>query len=366
MRILHTEWSDGWGGQERRILLEAQGMQARGHRVWIAARPSCWIVEAARKLGIEVVTLPMRGRFDPAAIWHLYRFMRKQHVDIVHTHSGIDSWLGSFAGKLAGVPIVRTRHLFLPLKRSGLNFVHYLTDCVFSLGETMRTMLVKECGFPQEKVVSIPTGIDFARFQPSRAREAVREELGIPPEAFFVLIVGVIRGVKKHDVALRAFRKVIDQNPNVRLALAGDGPMRQEIEQLAKHLELGDKMLFLGHRDDVADLMGAADVLLLTSRSEAQSQALTQGAGLGLPIVATRVGGVPEVVLHEETGLLAAPGDEPAITNALLRMAENRAWAKSLGERGKMHALSNYSLEGMLRRTEQAYAELIEKRMERT
>lgn len=365
MRILHTEWSNGWGGQERRILLEAQGMQARGHQVWIATRPSCWIVDAARKLGISVITMPMRGRFDPAAIWQLYRFMRKQRIDIMHTHSGIDSWLGALAAKLAGVPIVRTRHLFLPLKRSGLNFVHYLTDCVFSLGEIMRTMLVKECGFPPERVVSIPTGIDFGRFRPTRERESVRSELGIAPDEFFILIVGVIRGVKKHDVALRAFRKVLDQFPQARLVLAGDGPMRQEIEQLAAELQLGANMLFLGHRDDVADLMNAADVLLLTSRSEAQSQALTQGAGLGLPIVATRVGGVPEVVLHEETGLLAAAGDEPAIAAALLRMAQNRAWAKSLGERGKVHALANYSLEAMLGKTEQAYARLIQQRPEK-
>ena len=148
VHILHTEWSNGAGGQERRILSESVGMLKRGHRVTIATGAQCWIAGEARRLGIAVEICPMRGKADLRAIRALIKFCRRENVDILHTHSGIDSWIGGIAAKFAGVPAVRTRHLFLPLRYNPINFVHYLFDRFFALGETMRTMLVDECGFP--------------------------------------------------------------------------------------------------------------------------------------------------------------------------------------------------------------------------
>ena len=366
MRILHTEWSDGWGGQERRILLEARGLIERGHTVMLATRPSCWIAGEAARLGIPVHTMPMRGKFDFRAALELARLIKRAKIDLLHTHSGIDAWIGAFAGKLAGVPVVRTRHLYLPLKRRWFNLVHYLTDCVFSLGETMRRMLIDECGFPPERVISIPTGIDFKTFTPTKTASAVRAELDIPEAAFLVLKVGVIRGVKRHEVAIRAFARLLPELPNAYLVLAGEGPMRQDMEALVETLGIQERVRFLGHRIDVPDLMNAADVLLLTSRSEAQSQALTQGIGLGLPVVATNVGGVPEVIIHEKTGLLVAPEDPEATAAALLRIARVPGLAAQLGAAAKAHALANYSLEAMLVRTERAYTALLESKRPRT
>ena len=132
MHILHTEWSNGAGGQERRILSEAMGMQKRGHRVTIATGENCWIAGEAKRLGIPVEFCPMRGKADFKAMRALVDFCRRERVEILHTHSGIDSWIGGIAAKFARVPAVRTRHLFLPLKYNPINFVHYLFDRFFS------------------------------------------------------------------------------------------------------------------------------------------------------------------------------------------------------------------------------------------
>lgn len=358
MHILHTEWSDGAGGQERRILSESVGMQNRGHRITIATGANCWIAGEARRLGLAVEICPMRGKADFKAIRALVSFCRREHVDVIHTHSGIDSWVGGIAAKFAKVPAVRTRHLFLPLKYNPVNFVHYLFDRFFALGETMRRMLVDECGFPAEKVLNIPTGIDFSTFVPRFSRQESRSALGVGDGVFVVLTVAVIRGVKRHDVALRAFKLLHGQYANSLFLIAGEGPMRREMEQLSAELGLADSVRFLGHRTDIADLLHASDVMLLTSRSEAQSQALTQSIGLGVPVVATAVGGVPEVVLHEQTGLLVPPDDPSATAEALLRIANDPAFAKSLGELGKQHALRHYSLTAMLDKTEAVYQEL--------
>lgn len=363
LKILHTEWSDGWGGQERRILLECEGLMARGHHVEIATRESCWIAKEAHSRGIPTSFFPMARKFDFQGIRQLKNYLKQGQFDVVHTHSGIDAWIGGIAAKLAGTPaLIRTRHLFMPFHRGPLNFVHYLPDRLFCLGDTMRAMLVDECGFPAKEVVNIPTGIDFNLFRPARTRSEVRQELNIGDDEFLVLVVGVLRGVKRHDIAIEGFARFLKAGGKGKLILAGDGPMRTNMEDLVHTLGIEADARLLGHRTDVPDLMGAADTLLLTSRSEAQSQALTQGIGLGIPAVATAVGGVPEVVVHERTGLLVPPGDMDAVATALKRLSDDPDLRQRLGAEGKVHANSRYSLAAMLDATEEAYRTVLEEK----
>lgn len=360
LRILHTEWSDGWGGQERRVVSEMRGLAERGHHLVLATRPEARIAREAALRGLSVLTLPMTGRFDAVSIIRLARFLRAERIQIVNTHSGIDSWIGAFAARLAGVPVlVRTRHLRLPLKRNWLNFVHYMADRVVSCGESMRRFLVDECGFPESQVVSIPTGIDFEAFVPRRNRDAMRAELGIGTGEMVILMVGIIRGVKRHAIALEACARIASEFPGARLVLAGDGPMRPDMEALAGSLGISERVLFLGHREDVADLMGAADVLLLTSRSEGVPQAVAQAMGLGLPVVATSVGGVPELIEHEKTGLLVPPEDPQAVAQALTRILRDPDSARRLGAAARAHARAEFSLKGMLDKTEALFRALL-------
>jgi glycosyltransferase involved in cell wall biosynthesis len=337
-------------------------MAARGHDMHLATRPHARIANEARAAGITVVTLPMRGNADLASVARLAAYLRRHRIQVVNTHSGVDTWIGSLAAKLARVPVlVRTRHLHLPLKRRWSNFVHFLPDTVITCGQAMQQLLVQECGFPQDRVVSIPTGIDFPRFTPAVTRATTRQTLGIDAKVFVVLMVGIIRGVKRHEVALRAFEEFSRSCRDSRLLLAGEGPMRRDMEQLAKELGIEDRVIFLGHREDIPDLMAAADVLLLTSRSEGIPQAISQALGVGLPVVATRVGGVPELIETEVTGLLVPPEDPGAVAAALRRMAADPEAVKGMVERGQRHALSRLSLQAMLDRTEDEYRRLLAK-----
>jgi glycosyltransferase involved in cell wall biosynthesis len=358
--VIHTEWSDGWGGQERRIVSEMLGMIRRGHRMLLVTRPESRIGAEARALGIPVELLPFRGKFDPATIRGICRLAKRGHYEIVNTHSGIDSWVGGIAAKLAGARLVRTRHLNLPLKRRWLNFVHYLPDAVVACGEEVRRNLVDNCGFPAEDVVSIPTGIDFETFRPQDERAAMRDALGVAEGEFVILMVGVIRAVKRHELALQALAQLQSERPAARLLLAGEGPMRADMETLATRLGLGTRVTFLGHRDDVPDLMNAADCLLLTSRSEGVPQAVTQALGLGLPVVSTRVGGVPELIEDGRSGLLVPAEDAVAVTRALVRLMDDPALARNLGSQGRAHVLANFSANAMLDSTEALYARLLD------
>ena len=360
LRILHTEWSDGWGGQERRVINEIAGMIQRGHHVVLATRPQCRIAKEAAARDIPVIFLDMKSKFDLGSILKLARYLRTEQIQIVNTHSGIDSWQGALAAKLAKVPVlVRTRHLNLPLKRSWHNFVHYMADQIISCGDSMKQFLIESCHFPAAQITSIPTGVDFTTFKPKLDRSAVRKALGIPEDAFVVVMVGIIRGVKRHTIALEAFQQILQGLPNARLVLAGEGPMRPDMERLAHALGITEQVLFLGHREDIPDLMAASDVLLLTSRSEGVPQAVTQALGLGIPVVATQVGGVPELVQHETTGLLVPAEDSPAAAAALMRIAQNHAWAQQLGAQGRRHILAKFSLDAMLTQTENLFNRLL-------
>lgn len=357
--ILHTEWSDGWGGQERRIHAEMLGMQRRGHKVLLAARPGSILARQAAAGGIAVEFVDFAGKFDLSSILRLKAIIAREGVQIVNTHSGIDSWVGALAARLAGVKLVRTRHLNLPLQRRWYNFVHFMAHRIVTCGAAMRSNLIKAHGFPADQLVSIPTGIDFSRFAPTKARDAMRAELGLAPACFVILMVAVIRGVKRHEVALRAFAGLLQEQPDAVLLLAGDGPMQADMERLSAELGMAGKVRFLGQRSDIPDLLQAADAVLLTSRSEGVPQAITQALGLGKPVVATAVGGVPELVIDGETGLLV-PSERPDLTaQALLRLAREPELAARLSQGARAHARQHYSLEAMLDATERLYAGIL-------
>ena len=281
------------------MLSEMKGLAARGHELTLVTRPQCRIRTEAEKAGLRVTTLPLRRATDLGSLLALRRLLSQQAVDVVNTHSGVDNWIGGLAAKLAGTPVLlRTRHLNIPLKRNWLNFVHYLPDRIITCGEAMRRQLIEIGGFPEDQLVSIATGIDFESFRPQLARKLVRERLGIPETDFVILMVGIIRTVKRHEIALRS----LPASPQLArpVGVGGRGPIRVEVEQLARDLGILERVQFLGFRSDVADLMGASDLLLLTSVRG--RPAVTQALGLGLPVVATRVGGVPELVEHEQSG----------------------------------------------------------------
>lgn len=222
----------------------------------------------------------------------------------------------------------------------------------------MRDRLIMECGFPSELLVSIPTGIDFEAFQPVRRRLDVRTELGIPLQSFVVLMVGIVRSVKRHDLALATFAKFQASWHDARLVIVGDGPKLLECQKLANELGIQPHVSFLGFRNDVADLMNAADVLLLTSQSEGVPQAITQALGLGLPVVATDVGGVPELIKNEKTGLLAPAGDRNGLSNALARIANDRTLGRELGRRGQTYVHRCLDVDRMCSATELLYRQM--------
>ncbi|MGE5285423.1 MAG: glycosyltransferase family 4 protein [Actinomycetota bacterium] len=354
--IAHTEWSDGFGGQEHRILLECREMIRRGHRAVVVCRPEAEIRRRAAEAGIPVHPVPIRSSFDAAAVAEMVRLFRRERVDVVNTHSGKDSWVGSMAAKIAGVPLLlRTRHISVPVRRGWYNLIYRWPDGYVTTGEMIREHLIG-VGIPPDRIVSIPTGVDVARFSPDISGDAVRAELGVKPGESLVAMVGVLRSWKRHDVFLEAVRRLRAGGAPVRALIVGEGPQRERIEGEIAGKDLARAVRMTGYRQDIPEIIAASDVVVLPSdRFEGVPQVILQALAMGRAVVASPIGGIPEVVHHETTGLLCPAGDPPAYAEAIARLLADPTLRERLGAAGRELVLSRYSATAMCERTEEFY-----------
>jgi len=359
--IVHTEWSDGFGGQEHRILLECREMMRRGHEALIVCRPESLLLARAREAGIPAAAVPIRSSADMAAVAAMVRIFRGRETTVVNTHSGKDSWVGSMAAKIAGVPLlIRTRHISVPIRRHAFNLVYRWPDGYITTGEMIREHFLAE-GIPADRVVSIPTGVDPKRFSPTVDGSRIRKEFGIAPDTFLVSMVGVLRSWKRHDLFLEAVGHLKERGLPVRALVAGEGPQRENISTAIRERDLSDTVTMTGYREDVPEILAASNVLVLPSdRFEGVPQVILQALAMGRPVVASPVGGIPEVVHPEETGLLCPTGDAAACAEALARVAGDPTLGVRLGKAGRDLVLARYTVGAMCDRTERFYACLAE------
>jgi glycosyltransferase involved in cell wall biosynthesis len=354
LRIVHTEASLGWGGQEIRILTEAAGMAARGHRVTLIAPPEAAIFREARERGIEAVALPI-GRKRLRGLFALRAWLKDHAADVINTHSSTDTWLAALACATLSdsPPIVRTRHISAPLPDNWSTRWLYrkATSYIATTGEALREQMMREAGVDPERVQSVPTGIDLAYFQPGD-RRAARAQLELPLAAPLIGIVATLRSWKGHRYLIEALREL----PEAHLVIAGDGPQRDALEAQVAQLGMQARVRFAGNRRDVAPWLQALDIFALPSyANEGVPQALMQAMACALPVVTTPVGSIGEIVTHEETGLMVAPQSTPALRDALARLLGDATLRVRLGAAGRQRALERFSDTLMVERMERIF-----------
>lgn len=358
--ILHTESSDGWGGQEVRILLEATEFIRRGHRVLIVCPPSSGLARHAREAGVPVVVMRMRHSLDAAAAGRLIRLIRQRDVELVITHSSRDSWIASFAARAARVRgLVRTRHLSVPISRSPLNVIYRIPDAIVTTAECIRARMVQWNGMRGERIVSIPTGVRLELFDPAVQADDLRQELGIPEGVPVVTKIGVLRSWKRHEVFLEGARRLLREFPEARFLVVGEGPRLDHVRALVRELGLGGAVLMTGYRADIPRILAISDLSVLTSSgNEGVPQAMVQSLAMEVPVVATDAGGVSEVVRDGITGLLVPPNDPEALADRMALLLSNREYGRSLARSGRKLVEAEFGLERMIDRLEELYGSL--------
>jgi glycosyltransferase involved in cell wall biosynthesis len=349
MRIVHTEASCGWGGQEIRILEEARGLIARGHEVSLLCPPQARIFAEAPRYGVPATALPI-GRKRLPGLLAMRRWLSEQRPDIVNTHSSTDSWLAGLACRLLANPpaIVRTRHISAPVSVSpssrwlyGRSARHLVTT-----GESLRQTLINELGLLPENVTSVPTGIDTERFAPGD-RTAARQALGLDTGRHYLGIVATLRSWKGHLYLLEAFAKL--DLADWTLLIIGEGPQLDNIRAKIIDLGLQDRVLLVGQKTDPEAWLRALDIFCLPSyANEGVPQSIMQAMLTGLPIVTTPVGAILEAVSDKENALVVPPKNSQALTEAIARLVSDPLYAARLGACARERAAANFSLNGML------------------
>lgn len=353
MKILHTESSLGWGGQEIRVLTEARGVARAGHEVLLAAPVESRIHGEAKRFGVEAVALPI-GRKGPKGLLAMRGLLARGAFDVVNTHSSTDSWLVAVACATVATPpaIVRTRHISAPVPRNAsTRWLYRQAKRIATTGEKLRLQVIEETGVAAGDVVSVPTGIDLTRFRPGD-RATARAATGLPADATIVGIVATLRSWKGHRYLVEAVKGL--QRPGVALAVVGDGPQREALEQLAR--ESGLAVTFAGNRDDVAPWLQSFDVFCLPSyANEGVPQALMQAMACGLPVITTDVGSIGEIVTDGETGVMVPPQDAEALRTALAALLDDEPRRRRLAAAAAARAQERFGESLMVERMVDAF-----------
>ena len=329
--IAHVDAETGFSGGEVQVFLLMEGLRQAGERCVLFAPPGSRALAEAEQRGFEVGAVPLRNDVDVLAAVRLARGLRRVGADVCHLHTGRATWLGGWAARWSGVPAITTRRMDRKVRPGWRTRTTYerLTRAVAAISPGVVHCL-EAGGVPSERIELIPSTVDPQRLVAQRERAVVRTELGAQSSEVVILSLGALVPRKGFDVLLDAF-ELIGSDVPWRLWIAGDGPERAGLQARARAFDTAgssQRVRLLGRRSDVGDLLAAADAFVLPSRAEGLGVAALEAMAVGLPVLATRVGGLGDAVLDGQTGRLVEPGDAAGLASVLaswLRDPEERA-----------------------------------------
>ena len=361
LRIAQVNLQPDFGGAERYTLLLAEGLRARGHDVTLLCHPRGRLKKQADERAVPVETAVTRNQLDLSGVARLAARLRRLRPDVLHLQTSKEYVSGLVAARLSRVPVVvASRHLLLPVKPvMRLLFRHF--DAVLVLSRAVQDNLIRY-GVPEAKVNVIYAGIDTEEFSNAagdgRGR-AARRAFGVPDERLFVGIAGRMVEGKGHSCLLDAMALLAREGVPVTLALVGEGPLRTELELQTRRLGIEAQVIFAGFHPDLPAFMAALDVFVMASTcAEVMPLVLMEAMAAGCAVVATRVGGVPEIIETGRTGLLVAPGDASGLAGALRCLASDSALRAQLSAAGSADVLQRFTVNRMVSETEQMYTRL--------
>ncbi len=382
MRILHTISELSSGGQDYRTADEARWLVRNGHEAWIACNPESELFERAAREGIPVIPLQMRSTWDYAATARLLRLIGKLRCDLVHTHSPIDAWI-ALPLKFSGVPVVRSRHNTNPVRKAFFSTFSYRYGCdhLIATAECIRTAFIRDNRIPPARLSVIGEGVETSRFHPLRDGSRFRKRWGIRPGEVAIGCIGMFRPEKGQKQFIQAAALARKKIPEARFIMIGDhkkgrSPFRERYRNLARKrfgydawlpenaILAGPETPFLMHglEPEIASATAALDISVIPSLAEAQSRTAPEAMCMGKAVIASEVGGLPEVVEHQRTGLLVAPGDVDALAEAMIRLTLDPELRERLGRTAFERMSAGVSMDVKMRETLAIYEQVLRAR----
>jgi glycosyltransferase involved in cell wall biosynthesis len=366
MKVVHVVLSLDVGGMERNVLNQVREDGALGQQSSILCleRPGT-LAAQAQKLGAEVLSVDKRPGIRPGVLLRIRSALKAMRPDVVHTHQIGPLFYASLASCGLGIPlIIHTEHGredYLGRRGRWLGQIGAMrVSRFYCLTQDLVDWVISSGIVPREKVRLIHNGINLSTFQERHDRLSVRRSAGIPAEARVIGTVGRLVEVKGHDLLIRAFAAIQHHAPDLRLVLVGAGPLESELRDLATGLGVADGVHFVGYQPNSAPYLQAFDVFALTSRSEGMPQVVLEASICGVPIVAPRVGGVPEVIEHHRTGLLFEPGDQRGLEAAIRAILNDQRQADEMSRTSRKWVEARFDVKRMAREYHDQCLEMIQ------
>jgi len=360
MFSLHIDTARTWRGGQNQVLLTVNGLREIGHRAALVAHPDGELRRRAAE-GLELIPLAPRAEMDLSAAWRLSRLVKRLRPDVVHAHDAHGVAMASLALSLGGaaqIPVlVASRRVDFHLRQNSFSrWKHRQVDCFVCASEAIRQMLVAD-GVPAERTVTVHEGIDIDHVRAAPAVN-VHEAFWLPHNAPVVGNIAALVPHKGQRHLIEAARLVVQRMPDVRFLILGEGELREMLERQVREYRLEKHVFLPGFRTDVLGCLKSFDLFAMSSVTEGLGTALLDAMACGKAIVATRTGGIPEVVDDEVTGKLVAPRDHAAMAQAILELLDDHAGRARMGDAGRARVEARFTVERMIAGTAAVYARL--------
>jgi glycosyltransferase involved in cell wall biosynthesis len=362
--VLHLSTTSGPGGAEMVLSRLAASLdQARFRSVVCLFWPG-WLKEQCERLGIATYVLQMEGMLDYRWLCKAWQLVRQENVALIHAHEFGGNTYGALLAQLAGVPLIATVHgknyYWEKLRRRLAYRLVSRIGMMVAVSNDLKRFIVNTVGMPAHRIKVVHNGIDtMSPVGPEEVRRH-RAELGLVEGEKVVGVVGSLYPAKGHRYLLAAVQQVLKTSPHVIVLIIGRGELESPLKEEVKRLGLSQQVRFLGFRNDIPALLALMDVFVLPSLSEGLSIALLEAMSAGKPVLATDVGGNPELVVDGETGFLVPPREAEALAARLLLLLNDKDQARRLGEKGRKRVLQHFTLRAMVSRYQRIYEDCLQ------
>jgi len=369
VRVMQLIDSMAFGGAEVLLRDLTRGLLARGYQVSVRYSTPGPLAEDIQAMGVSTARFPRLGRIDPFLLMQMWRHIRREKPDIVHTHLFKSDFHGRLAARLAKVPVVIStlhncdRWAQNPLFSRIYGFTARFARKIIAVSEEVREYAIAQNLSSPETLKTIPNAIAIESFKRDDVLGAkIRSEFGISSTAPLLGIVARLSEQKDHANFLHAAAFISRAQPQARFLIVGDGVLRDSLHGLANSLGLRESVIFCGVRRDTPAIYSAMDVLVFSSRWEGLPVVLLEGMAAGLPVVATDVGGIGGVLKDGETGYLVPPGDPQALAAGCLKLIGDPVERKKMGMAANCHIQAHYSMDAMVDSISELYQTLLKER----
>jgi glycosyltransferase involved in cell wall biosynthesis len=348
MKVVHVEAGRHLYGGARQVLYLLDGLQRQHCGNVLVCPPGSAIAAQARAIGVDVHEVPLRGDLDLGFIVRLHALLRRELPDLVHLHSrrGADV-LGGIAARLAGIPCVHSRRNDNPELRLWAMLKYRLYDRVITISEGIRTVLLAE-GVPDQRVVCVPSAVDAAAYAHDCDRNAFCREFGLPDSARVLGVIAQLIPRKGHRHFLAALPPLLHQYPELHVLCFGKGPLHGELSVAVAAPPFAGRVRLVGFYDHLPQILSCLYGVVHPADMEGLGVSLLQAAAAGVPIVASRAGGIPEVVRDGVNGWLVPPGDVDALSRAVTALLDDPVRAAAMGQAGRAIVRERFSVEAMV------------------